>query len=316
MSVSDCDCEAPPRRITIAAGTTTYLWLAVMVVLWGLSWPATKVALGVVPPLWLAAMRFGTAAVCLFIFVGMTGKLRFPPRQDWSIVASMGFLQMMAFTGLGMIAMTHTDTSRAVLLAYTTPLWAVLMGWLLFRQTPTRRQLMALAVGLAGIAIICSPYELDWRNKQTIIGCFFLLIGAVCWSVVILHIRRHSWMASPVSLAPWQMLIATVPLAGIAYTVEGKPTGIHFDKQLLELLFFIGPIATSACFVISAEYGRRITAFAMSNLTLGVPLIGIISSVAVLGNNLTGSFMLGLVLVVAGMIMAALASKVRKASKG
>lgn len=33
------------------------------------------------------------------------------------IIASVGLLQMMAFTGLGMVAMVHVDTSRAVLLA-------------------------------------------------------------------------------------------------------------------------------------------------------------------------------------------------------
>lgn len=286
---------------------TTYVWLVVMVVLWGLSWPATKIALGSVPPLWLATMRFGTASACLFLFVGVSGKLRFPPRPDWPIVASMALLQMMAFTGLGMIAMTHTDTSRAVLLAYTTPLWAVVMAWMLFRQTPTRRQIAALAIGLAGIVVICSPLEVDWRNPQTIIGSGFLLVGAISWSIVILHIRRHRWTASPLALAPWQMLIATIPLAVFAYMLEGNPAQVHFDKRVVEMLVFIGPIATSACFVISAEYGRRITAFAMSNFTLGVPLIGIIASVIFLGSTLTASFMIGLGLVVVGMVMAALA---------
>lgn len=304
----ECAAEQPLTK-KLDSNVTTFLWLGVMVVLWGLSWPATKLALGTVPPLWLATLRFGSAAACLFVFVALRGKLRFPPKKDWPIVASMGFLQMMAFTGLGMIAMTHTDTSRAVLLAYTTPLWAVIMGWLLFKQAPSGKQLTALAVGLAGVVIICSPLELDWTNPQTIIGCSFLLIGAICWSVVILHIRRHDWAASPLSLAPWQMLIATIPLSGFAYALEGAPTEIAFDRQLLELLLFIGPVATSACFVISAEYGRRITAFAMSNFTLGVPLIGIISSIAVLGNSITPPFAFGLVLVTAGMLLAARAAK-------
>lgn len=287
--------------------TVTYIWLAVMVTLWGLSWPATKLALGIVPPLWLATLRFGTASICLFVFVGVRGQLRLPPRGDWSIVATMGLLQMMAFTGLGMIAMTHTDTSRAVLLAYTTPLWAVLMGWLMHGQAPTVRQLLALAVGIAGIAVICSPLEMDWADPSTLMGAVLLLLAAACWSAVILHIRRHQWVSSPLALAPWQMLLATIPLGAMAFTFEGVPTAIPFDGHLLELLFFIGPIATSACFVISAEYGRRITAFSMSNFTLGVPLIGIVSSVVLLGSKLSAAFIGGLVLVTGGMVLAALA---------
>lgn len=283
-------------------------WLGIMVLLWGLSWPATKLALDSVPPLWLAAIRFGSAALCLFAFLAVRGSLAFPPRADWPIVASMGLLQMMVFTGLGMIAMTHVDTSRAVLLAYTTPLWGVIAGWLLFRNAPTRWQLLALAVGLTGIGLICSPWEVDWSAPGAAMGAVFLVIGAISWSVVILHIKRHRWTASPLSLAPWQMLIATVPLAGFALALEGSPAAIAFDTQLLELLFFIGPVATSACFVISAEHGRRISSFAMSNFTLGVPLVGILSSILLLGNRLSPLFATGLCLVLVGMALAAAAT--------
>jgi drug/metabolite transporter (DMT)-like permease len=284
-------------------------WLSVMVLLWGLSWPATKLALHSVPPLWLAAIRFGSAAICLFALAAARRTLRFPPRSDWPVIASMGLLQMMAFTGLGMIAMTHVDTSRAVLLAYTTPLWGVVAGWLLFRNAPTRLQLMALGVGLSGIALICSPWEMDWTAPGSVMGSVFLLIAAISWSVVILHIKRHQWTVSPLDLAPWQMLLAAVPLAGFAFALEGAPTTIHVDARLLELLFFIGPVATSACFVISAEHGRRISTFAMSNFTLGVPLIGILASVLLLGNRLSWLFMIGLGLILASMLVAAVAAR-------
>lgn len=309
MSVnSHCRAEIP-LRVLSGANTATILWLSVMVVLWGLSWPATQIALQSVPPLWLAALRFGSAALCLFGFLAARGRLRLPPRQDWPIVASLGLLQMMAFTGLGMIAMTHTDTSRAVLLAYTTPLWAVVMGWLIFRDAPTRQQLAALLAGLAGVVIICSPLEMDWSRPGALMGAAFLLAGAVFWSLAILHIRRHRWQAAPLELAPWQMLMASVLLACFAYGIEGTAMHVPVDLFLVELLVFIGPVATSACFVIAAEYGRRITPFAMSNFTLGVPLIGICSSVVFLGNRLTGPFLAGLALIVAGMLLAATASR-------
>lgn len=291
-----------------SAQRRTLLWLSVMVLLWGLSWPATKLALDAVPPLWLAAMRFGSAALCLFAFLALRGQLALPPRADWPIVASMGLLQMMTFTGLGMIAMTHVDTSRAVLLAYTTPLWGVVAGWMLYRNAPTRWQLLALAVGLAGVGLVCSPWEMDWSAPGTVMGAAFLLTGAICWSVVILHIKRHRWTASPLALAPWQMLLASVPLTGFAFALEGSPASIVFDQRLLELLLFIGPVATSACFVIAAEHGRRISTFAMSNFTLGVPLIGIVASMLLLGNQMSLLFAAGLCLVFSGMVLAAIAA--------
>lgn len=302
--------------INLSSGSSsmkgTVCLLLVMVVLWGLSWPATKLALNAVPPLWLGAIRFGSAGVCLFIFVALKKQLRLPAKSDLPIVLSIGILQMVVFTGLGMIAMQYTDTSHAVLLAYTTPLWGIVSSWLLLRHTPSAIQICALVIGLAGIGLICSPLEMDWSKPGVVMGCAFLITGAISWSLVIVHVRHHKWTATPLSLAPWQMLIATLPLIGIARLIDGSPQAIHLSKGLLGLLFFIGPIATSVCFVISSEYGRRISVFAMSNFTLGVPLIGALASIVLLGTSLSGLFLAGLALVFAGVSMTAFSSAKRQ----
>lgn len=290
----------------------TGLWLAVMIAFWGLSWPAMKLAVGMVPPLWLATFRFASGALCLFALVAARGGIRLPPRADWPIVASVGGLQMMAFTALGLIAMQYTDAGRAALLGYTTPLWGVIAAWAMAGQKPTRAQVLALAVGMSGIALICSPLEMDWTRPGVLMGNVFLLLAAICWSVVILHVRRHHWVARPVELAPWQMLFATIPLAVAALWVEGLPTQVEWTPRLTGLLAFIGPVATSACFVISTEYGRRISTFAMTNITLGVPIVGVLASAALLGERVTVPLVAGLTLIVAGVLLAAMAVR-RKA---
>jgi len=280
-----------------------------MVLLWGSSWPVTKLALQDVPPLWLASIRFASAATCLFVYLIARGQLKLPVRNDLPIIASVGLLQMMAFTSLGMVAMMHVDTSRAVLLAYTTPLWCVVVAWVVFRETPSRLQIAGLVVGMSGVAAVCSPGELAWRNQDTVLGAVFLLLAAVSWAIVILHVKRHRWVTAPLALAPWQMFLATIPLAIAAYVSEGSPTSIVLNRKLVQELFFIGPIATSACFVISAEYGRRISTFGMSNFTLGVPLVGTVFSCLAFGATVSTMFLAGLSLVVFGVIVSALTSR-------
>jgi len=299
---------APPSS-PIAGGAQDKLWLAVMVALWGLSWPVMKICVGVAPPMWLAAIRFASSGACLFGYLASRGQLRPPSRSDMPIVLSIGGLQMMAFTALGMIAMKHTDAGRAALLAYTTPLWGVIISWLLLRQAPTRRQFTALAIGLAGIAVICSPSEMDWSNPDVLMGNALLLIAAICWSVVILHVRHHRWTARPLDLAPWQMLIATIPLCIMAYAFEGSPMAFAWTPKLVGLITFFGPIATSTCFVISSEVGRRVAPFTMSNVTLGVPVIGIAASALLLGERLTIPMAIGLTLIISGVACAAIVSK-------
>lgn len=296
-----------PFHGTAAGSARTGLWLGVMILFWGLSWPAMKLAVGLVPPLWLGAFRFTSGAACLFALVALRGRVRLPPRGDWPIIASVGGLQMMAFTALGLIAMRHTDAGRAALLAYTTPLWGVAAAWALAGQRPTRRQIAAVAVGLSGVALICSPLEMDWSRPGVALGNGLLLLAALCWSLVILHVRRHRWIARPIELAPWQMAFAAVPLAAAALLIDGLPAGIAWTPDLFGLLAFIGPVATSACFVISTEHGRRVSTFAMTNATMGVPVVGLAASALLLGERLSAPLLAGLALVLAGVALAALA---------
>ncbi len=291
-------------------------WLFAMVLFWGLSWPAMKLALGSVPPLWLATLRFGSGALCLFAFAVVRGSLRLPPRADWPIVASIAGLQMMAFTALGLTAMQYTDASRAAVLAYTTPLWAMLGAWLLLGQRPTRWQGLALLLGLGGVAVICSPLEMDWTQPAIVKGNIFLLLAAICWSLVILHVRQHRFVSRPIDLAPWQMLAAAIPLGIAALVHEGSPGQIVWTPKLIQLLIYIGPIATSACFVISTEHGRRVSTFAMSNITMGVPIIGVLSSAWLLQEQLSLSLVAGLVLIVIATALAGIVTYVMAGRRG
>lgn len=297
----------------VSASTETAIWLGAMVMLWGLSWPAMKLALGSVSPLWLGAIRFGSGAIVLFAFLAFRGQIRIPPRKDWPILFSVGGLQMMAFTALGLIAMQHTDAGRAALLAYTTPLWGVVAAWLLVRQAPTRWQILALVIGMSGIALIVSPLEMDWSKPGVVMGCAFLILAAIAWSIVIIHVRRHTFIARPIELAPWQMTLAAIPLAIAAVVVEGSPASIEWSPNLIALLAYVGPVATSACFVISSEYGRRVTTFAMSNITLGVPVVGVVASTILLHERVTVPLMIGLMLIIAGVIVAGFAIRMKAA---
>ena len=274
--------------------------LGIMVLLWGLSWPAMKICLHSISPLWLATLRFGSAALCLFLFTGIRGELKFPARQDIPIIASVSLLQMMAFTALGLIAMTKIGAGQAALLAYTTPLWVSLITVVVLRRSLERSQLYAVIAGLLGIVVVFSP-SLFNGQLAAIIGDIMLLAAALCWSIVIVHVKQHKWHSSPLMLAPWQMLLSALPLMLIALITEGIPH-INWNTELVSLLVFIGPLATCFCFVISLAVGRRINPVSMSVATLGVPVIGLFSSILFLNESITLAIAVGVVLILCSLV--------------
>ncbi|ULJ72206.1 DMT family transporter [Rhizobium gallicum] len=116
----------------------------------------------------------------------------------------------------------------------------------------------------------------------------------------------------PLAACAWEMALASLVLIPVAWAVDGPRTTIDWTPELVLLILYFGPVATSFCFVVSAEVGRRISVFAMSNLTLGVPIIGTSASVAFLGERLSLGSLAGFLLIISGVVIAAWAVK-RKA---
>ena len=56
--------------------------------------------------------------------------------------------------GFGTMAMKFVTVGEGALIAYTMPIWAMLFAWPVLHVRPTIRDVMALVLGIAGVALI------------------------------------------------------------------------------------------------------------------------------------------------------------------
>ncbi|MBA1186725.1 MULTISPECIES: DMT family transporter [Stutzerimonas] len=287
------------------------LLLAILV--WGANWPVMKAGLGHVTPVWFSASRFALGALCLFLLQLLTGTLYRPSRGDVPLLLSVGLLQMLAFTLLGALAMTDIPAGRSAVLAYTTPLWVTPLAVLVFRERLVPRQLLGAALGMFGVAVLFNPLALDWHNANLVRANLMLLIASACWALCILHLRYAKVRATAYQLAPWQMLVATAPLLALARIVEGPFTG-DGSVAFWQIILFVGPLATAFCFCAVNAASMWLPATSMSLAMLGVPLVGLMSSVFWLGETLSASLIAGVLAISAGILLAIVKTRAKATS--
>jgi drug/metabolite transporter (DMT)-like permease len=204
-----------------------------LVLIWGCNWPANKIILIYISPLWFACLRLALGAVSLFLVQAFRADgIKLPARADLPIVFSIGLVQMAAMLALINLGLANVPAGRSAILCYTTPLWVVPGAILILGERLRLGKAIALLLGLAGVAFMFNPLGFDWSDRKAIIGNGFLLAAAAVWAATIIHVRTHRWLGSPLALAPWQMLIGTIPLFALAWSVEGPPP---------HLSFFLGP---------------------------------------------------------------------------
>jgi drug/metabolite transporter (DMT)-like permease len=105
------------------------------------------------PPLAIAAWRVGLAAL---VVLPLTATVRRPDRLDRRALAwAAGAGAMLALHFATWIAsLDHTTIARSVLFVSTSPIWVALLQFLGGRGLPARQTLAALALALAGSAVV------------------------------------------------------------------------------------------------------------------------------------------------------------------
>jgi len=264
-----------------------------------------KVGLAHVTPVWFSALRFGTGGAALFLVQILGGGIKFPKSSDLPFIASIGLLQMAAFTVLGALAMTHLPAGRSAILSYTTPLWVTPISIFIFAEKVGRLRIAGILLAALGVAILVNPSAINWSDPVVLASNAALLIASMCWALCIIHLRYFKSVSSAFALAPWQMLLATVLLVPLAWSIEGDFTAddtITFFASTI----FVGPVATAFCFVAVNAASSWLPATTMSTAMLGVPVTGVLLSLLLLGEPLTAPLAAGTAAIIAGILLNAI----------
>lgn len=280
----------------------TVLLLVLVVIVWGITWPIMKIGIEYIPPVFFGALRMFVGATLMFIIVRAYGQIKVPSRADWSMVLSVGLLQMAVPTALMHFSLSFVEASRASLLAFTHPIWVAPLAVVFLGERLNRGTTGGLVVGMIGLMVLFNPLGFEWHDDDVLLGNGLLILSAVSWAIGIVHVRLHDWNASPLSLSPWQMLFAGLLLMSLSLARE-DPSKTIWDENLIYVLAFVGIAATGFAYWGAVMVARNLPAMVSSLGFLGVPIVGIISSSILLMEPLTLTLKIGTGLVLGGLVI-------------
>jgi drug/metabolite transporter (DMT)-like permease len=210
--------------------------LASIYLIWGSTYLAIGIAVETMPPLLMAGARFLLAGGLLYAVMRWQGAPA-PSAAQWRGAALVGTLLLLGGNGLVCLAERAVPSSLAALLVATVPLWMVLLPWLAGGHRPPLRTLLALATGLAGVALLTAGGPGHGVDPA---AAGMLLAAAVSWAAGSLVARRQRDAPSPLVSTSLHMLCG-----GAALVLAAALTGD---------LVRIRPQAMSAASLLSFAY--------------------------------------------------------------
>jgi drug/metabolite transporter (DMT)-like permease len=209
----DEGCES---GVHLAFDASLFVYLGVIIITWAGNWPLMKLALGQVPPLVFVLLRLIGSLALIAPALLLTRQSLLPPRGERLGLFWVGQLQVAGFLICSIIGLAIVPAGRAVVLAYTMPLWAIPIGLFLWREPLGRNQLAGAAVGFAGLILFMNPGLVSWRNGQVLAGNTLLLLAAFAWALGSCLYRRRLWRSSFWVQTLWQLAVSIIPV-GVSF---------------------------------------------------------------------------------------------------
>jgi drug/metabolite transporter (DMT)-like permease len=277
---------------------------ALMVVLclsWGLNQVAIKLALPEIPPMMQGALRSFGALPLVFIVAQLRG-VRLTAR-DGTLAAG---LIVGALFGLEFICiyagLVWTTASRGVVFLYTAPFCIALGARLFLHERLAPLQWGGLALAFLGIVVAVGVPD-PTVDGRILLGDAFLIGGGVLWATTTLIIKGTSLARVPAEKTTiYQLamsaLLLTVGAAVLGERVTRMPGAVALGSLAYQTIWVLA-ITFTVWFALVVKYSASRLA-ALSFLT---PLFGVAAGHFIMGDPLTPTFALAVVLVVAGLVL-------------
>ena len=280
-----------------------WAWLVTVALIWGSSYLLIAIGVDHFEPALVAMLRlaFGVAVL------GMIPAARRPvPRSELRPIALLGVVWLALPFLLFSIAQQSIDSSLAGMLNAAAPLFVALVGAIVYRRRPGRRQQFGLLVGFAGVVVISWPAIVG--AHASVMGVALVLLATLCYGFA-------GNMASPLQVRNGSLPV--IFRAALVALVVVTPLGLAsipastFSWSSLLAVAALGIFGTALAFVGFTTLLGRVGATRGSVTIYFLPLVAMVLGAVVRDETIAALSIAGTALVLLGAYLASRAERPR-----
>ncbi|MEV6317734.1 DMT family transporter [Streptomyces sp. NPDC051776] len=272
---------------------------AVLSLIWGFSFLLIKVGTQAYVPLQvtLGRMVFGTAVLIAVLAVR---RERMPRgARTWGHLAVAAFfLNGLPFSLFAYAELTIPSTLAGICNA-TTPLWGMVLSIVaLSEDRPTRRRVVGLGIGFAGVLTVLGAWQ--GFSGQDPAGTVMALVASLSYAVGWVYVRRTlaGTGNSHLAMSGSQLLLGTAQLALVTPLFTTFPSA--FPVLPLLSVLALGAFGTGFAFLLQYGLVAEVGPTTASMVTYFIPVVATAAGVLVLGEAITWNTPVGALVVLVG----------------
>jgi chloramphenicol-sensitive protein RarD len=250
---------------------------------WGLLGPASKVLYAAQPGVWngiTVSVARAAWALPVFLFMLAPAWRVSPPRLDgkrWAAVVVAGLVFGLVVSVVFTIAAQYTSVAHISFLVGLAPVTNTAVAALVFRTALDRRQWIALALGVVGVALLAATHSSD---KSAFLGDLLLVVWLASFAAYacllrVVGTRMNGVMTMSLigTISMTALLLPGIALGyggAIAHAADAPATG----------WWFFGEIVLGSTVIAQTTFAAAVRRLGVSVATIGVEYTALAVGVA------------------------------------
>jgi drug/metabolite transporter (DMT)-like permease len=265
----------------------TYTALVAVVIFWGLSFVATKIALETFPTFTLIFIRFSLAA---FFFCGLMlirGVPKFS-RGDHIRIFLMALFEPGLYFIFETMGLQYTSAPKTALIIATIPVAVLVFAFLFINERPAVTSVVGIGLSLIGIGIlVVGDPNFSWQFRGSLLGDL-LIIGAVITAALYMVCARNLGKGhAALDITGFQMIYGALLYAPVFFWELPAVQWSVISSRSVVALVYLTLFATCAAFLFYNYALTKLPAGKASVFINGIPVVTAVAAWLLLGETLT-----------------------------
>ncbi len=288
---------------------SVYILLAIQVLIASGTHIVAKAVSDEIAPIPLTFLRTAISAIVLAaIFFVKEKRIRLN-RSEYRTLAWLSFLGVPLNQFMFMYGIRYTTAGNAALLYAITPALVLVLSHYLLKERLTRRKVSGVILAFCGVLLVIFEHGVNFSSSYTF-GNIIIFLAVIAWSFYTVQskpliVRHGAFHMSALSLIGGAIMFA--PL-GAYETFDGGTVSLAFSLSSLTTgewggILYLG-LGTSVISYLLWFYALgKIETSKAAVFANAQPVVTSILSFVILGQTISGSFVLGGILTIAGVLL-------------
>jgi drug/metabolite transporter (DMT)-like permease len=223
-------------------------------------------------------------------------------RSDWLGVVGLGISGYYLSSFLDFAGLQYITASLERLIIYLNPTMVMLLAWMLYRKSFSRRQLAAMAVSYCGVILVLGR-EVRFEGGQVALGALLVFASVITYAIYLVYSGELVRRLGSLRLVGVATSVACVCCILQFAVLRPLDTALAVAPEVIWLSLLNATLCTAVPVLLVMMAIERIGPALAAQTGMVGPLSTILMGVLILGEPFTAWIAAGTVLVIAGIYM-------------